>query len=125
MVCIATILPNGRQDVRDRSCCTLMKLRDVFDVSPTYLFRGEEDDDGIKLSKNEQELIRLYRDLHADSKEKLMATAEVLVNLWRSTTIKVKKRVGNDEIVKNLLSQRILDLFYHGLDSSLSIGNHT
>ncbi len=62
-----------------------------FDVSPTYLLRGEEDDDGIKLSKNEQELIRLYRDLHADSKEKLMATAEVLVNLGRSTTNKQKE----------------------------------
>ena len=59
-----------------------------FGVSPTYLLRGEEDDDGMKLSKNEQDLIRLYRYLHADSKEKLMATAEILANLERSNTKK-------------------------------------
>ncbi len=61
-----------------------------------YLLRGEEDDDGMNLSKCEQELIRLYRYLHADSKEKLMATAEVLVNLGRSTTNKNQKEKSEE-----------------------------
>lgn len=58
-----------------------------FDVSPTYLLRGEEDGT-MKLSLNEEKLIRMYRDLHPESKEKLTATAEALVNLEKSNTNK-------------------------------------
>ena len=59
-----------------------------FDVSPTYLLRGEEENDDMKLSKEERELILMYRWLNQESKDKLMATAEVLVNLVRSNTKK-------------------------------------
>ena len=59
-----------------------------FDVSPTYLLRGEEDKGTMKLSQNEEKLIQMYRYLHPESQEKLMATAEVLVNLARSNTNK-------------------------------------
>ncbi len=67
-----------------------------FDVSPTYLLRGEEDDDGMKLSKKERELILMYRWLHQESKDKLMATAEDLVNLERSSTKKKQKEKSGE-----------------------------
>ena len=63
-----------------------------FDVSPTYLFRGEEDEETMKLSKNEEKLIQMYRYLHPESKEKLMVTAEDLVNLGRSNTNKTERK---------------------------------
>ena len=67
-----------------------------FDVSPTYLLRGEEDEGTTKLSQNEEKLIQMYRYLHHESKEKLMATAEVLVNLGRNNTnIKQKEKSGD------------------------------
>ena len=66
-----------------------------FDVSPTYLLRGEEDGT-MKLSLNEEELIQMYRDLHPESKEKLMATAEALVNLGRSNTNKNQKEKSGE-----------------------------
>ena len=66
-----------------------------FDVSPTYLLRGEEDEGTMKLSQNEEKLIQMYRYLQPESKEKLMAIAEVLVNLVRSNTnIKPKEKSG-------------------------------
>ena len=72
-----------------------------FDVSPTYLLRGEEDEGTMKLSKNEEKLIQMYRYLHPELKEKLMAIAEVLVNLGRVIRINNrKKRVGIDESSK-------------------------
>ena len=67
-----------------------------FDVSPTYLLRGEEDEGTMKLSKNEEKLIQIYRYLHPESKEKLMATAEVLVNLVRSSTNKNQKEKSGE-----------------------------
>ena len=67
-----------------------------FDVSPTYLLRGEEDEETMKLSQNEEKLIQMYRYLHPESKEKLMATAEVLVNLGRSNTNKKQKEKSGD-----------------------------
>ena len=67
-----------------------------FDVSPTYLLRGEEDEGTTKLSQNEEKLIQMYRYLHHESKEKLMATAEVLVNHGRNNTnIKQKEKSGD------------------------------
>ena len=61
----------------------------------------------MKLSQNEEKLIQMYRYLHPESKEKLMATAEILVNLGKSNTIlKKKEKSGEWRIVKNLLSQR-------------------
>ena len=66
-----------------------------FDISPTYLLRGEEDEGTMKLSKNEEKLIQIYRYLQPESKEKLMATAEVLVNLGSSSTnINQKEKSG-------------------------------
>lgn len=50
----------------------------------------------IKLSQNEEKLIQMYRYLHPESKEKLMATAEVLVNLGRSNTNKKQKEKSGD-----------------------------
>ncbi len=67
-----------------------------FDVSPTYLLRGEEDEETMKLSQNEEKLIQMYRYLHPESKEKLMATAEVLVNLGRSNTNKNQKEKSGE-----------------------------
>ena len=67
-----------------------------FDVSPTYLLRGEEEEETMKLSQNEEKLIQMYRYLHPESKEKLMATAEVLVNLGRSNTKKNQKEKSGD-----------------------------
>ena len=68
-----------------------------FDVSPTYLLRGGEEDEGtMKLSQNEEKLIQIYRYLHPESKEKLMATAEVLVNLGRSNTNKNQKEKSGE-----------------------------
>lgn len=64
------------------------EIAKYFDVSPTYLLRGEEENDDMKLSKEERELILMYRWLNQESKDKLMATAEVLVNLGRSNTKK-------------------------------------
>ena len=64
-------------------------------VSPTYLLRGEEDEETMKLSQDEEKLIQMYRYLHPESKEKLMAIAEVLVNLGRSNTNKnQKEKIG-------------------------------
>ena len=37
-----------------------------FDVSPTYLLRGEEDEETMKLSKNEEKLVQMYRYLHPE-----------------------------------------------------------
>ena len=51
-----------------------------FDVSPTYLLRGEEYE-----TESEWNLIRKYRILNHDSQEKLMATADELVNQEKST----------------------------------------
>lgn len=62
------------------------EIAKYFDVSPTYLLRSEEDNDEMKLSKEERKLILMYRWLHQESKDKLMATAEVLVKLGRSKT---------------------------------------
>lgn len=67
-----------------------------FDISPTYLLRGEEDEETMKLSQNEEKLIQMYRYLHHESKEKLMATAEVLVNLGRSNTNKNQKEKSRE-----------------------------
>ena len=67
-----------------------------FDVSPTYLLRGEEDEGTTKLSQNEEKLIQMYRYLHHESKEKLMATAEVLVNPGRNNTNKKQKEKSGD-----------------------------
>ena len=67
-----------------------------FDVSPTYLLRGEEDEETMKLSQNEEKLIQMYRYLHPESKEKLMATAEVLVNLGSSNTNKNQKEKSGE-----------------------------
>ena len=67
-----------------------------FDVSPTYLLRGEEEEETMKLSQNEEKLIQMYRYLRPESKEKLMATAEVLVNLGRSNTKKNQKEKSGD-----------------------------
>ena len=67
-----------------------------FDVSPTYLLRGEEDEETMKLSKNEEKLIQMYRYLHLESKEKLMATAEALVNLGISNTNKEQKEKSGE-----------------------------
>lgn len=67
-----------------------------FDVSPTYLLRGEEDEGTMKLTQNEEKLIQMYRYLHPESKEKLMATAEVLVNLGRSNTKKNQKEKSGE-----------------------------
>lgn len=67
-----------------------------FDVSPTFLLRGEEDERTMKLSKNEEKLIQMYRHLHPESKEKLMATAEVLVNFGRSNTNKKQKEKSGE-----------------------------
>lgn len=67
-----------------------------FDVSPTYLLRGEEEKDEMKLSRKERELILMYRWLHQESKDKLMATAEVLVNLERSNTKKKQKEKSGE-----------------------------
>lgn len=65
-------------------------------VSPTYLFRGEEDEETMKLSQDEEKLIQMYRYLHPESKEKLMAIAEVLVNLGRSNTNKNQKEKSGE-----------------------------
>ena len=65
-------------------------------VSPTYLLRGEEDEETMKLSQDEEKLIQMYRYLHPESKEKLMATAEVLVNLGRSNTNKNQKEKSGE-----------------------------
>lgn len=63
-----------------------------FDVSPTYLLRGEaEENDGDQLSEEERELIQMYRWLDDESKEKLMITAEILVNLEKNHTKNTKK----------------------------------
>ena len=59
------------------------EIAKFFDVSPTYLLRGEEDDETSKLTKRERELLQLYRCISNDSKEKLMAIVEVLVDLER------------------------------------------
>lgn len=67
-----------------------------FDVSPTYLLRGEEEEETMKLSQNEEKLIQMYRYLHPESKEKLMATAEVLVNLGSSNTNKNQKEKSGE-----------------------------
>ena len=67
-----------------------------FDVSPTYLLRGEEDEETMKLSQNEERLIQMYRYLHPESKEKLMATAEVLVNLGKSNKNKKQKEKSGE-----------------------------
>ena len=67
-----------------------------FDISPTYLLRGEEDEGTMKLSKNEEKLIQIYRYLQPESKEKLMAIAEVLVNLGRSNTKKNQKEKSGE-----------------------------
>lgn len=67
-----------------------------FDVSPTYLLRGEEDEETMKLSQNEEKLIQMFRYLHPESKEKLMATAEVLVNLGGSNTNKNQKEKSGE-----------------------------
>lgn len=65
-------------------------------VSPTYLLRGEEDEETMKLSQDEEKLIQMYRYLHPESKEKLMAIAEVLVNLGRSNTNKNQKEKSGE-----------------------------
>ena len=59
------------------------EIAKFFDVSPTYLLRGEEDDETSKLTKRERELLQLYRCISTDSKEKLMAIVEVLADLER------------------------------------------
>ena len=72
------------------------EIAKYFDVSPTYLLRGEEDEGTMKLSKNEEKLIQIYRYLYPESKEKLMVTAEVLVNLRKSNTNKKQKEKSGD-----------------------------
>ncbi|MBQ8962900.1 MAG: helix-turn-helix transcriptional regulator [Clostridia bacterium] len=72
------------------------EIAKYFDVSQTYLLRGEEDEETMKLSQNEEKLIQMYRYLHPESKEKLMATAEVLVNLGRSNTNKNQKEKSGE-----------------------------
>ena len=67
-----------------------------FDVSPTYLLRGEEDEGTMKLTQNEEKLIQMYRYLHIESMEKLMSTSEVLVNVGRSNTNKKQKEKSGD-----------------------------
>ena len=64
------------------------EIAKYFDVSPTYHLRGEEENDDLKLSKEERGLILMYRWLNQESKDKLMATAEVLVDLRRSNAKK-------------------------------------
>lgn len=72
------------------------EIAKYFDVSPTYLLRGEEDEETMKLSQNEEKLIQMFRYLHPESKEKLMATAEVLVNLGGSNTNKNQKEKSGE-----------------------------
>ena len=50
----------------------------------------------MKLSQNEEKLIQLYRYLHPESKEKLMATAEALVNLGINNTNKEQKEKSGE-----------------------------
>lgn len=52
-----------------------------FNVSPTYLLRGENDENETMLSKEERELILMYRQMHQNSKDKLMETAKVFIHL--------------------------------------------
>jgi len=46
-----------------------------FDVSPTYLLRGEEE---TPLSKDEQDLISVYRHLPSEAKEYIISTVKAL-----------------------------------------------
>ena len=64
------------------------EIAKYFDVSPTYLLRGEEDHETsklTKLTKREQELLQLYRCISTDSKAKLVMTARALANLERKS----------------------------------------
>ncbi len=71
---------------RNKSYLTYIdEIAKYFDVSPTYLLRGEEDHETSQLTKCEQELLQLYRCISTDSKAKLVMTARALANLERKS----------------------------------------
>ena len=47
-------------------------------VSPTYLVRGEQDNEILRLTQKEQELIHKYRHLGADTQDRLLEMATEL-----------------------------------------------
>lgn len=54
------------------------QIAQFLNVSPTYLLRGEEESFSQKYEDDERELIRLYRFLNADSKNKILRMAGAL-----------------------------------------------
>ena len=63
------------------------EIASFLDVSPTYLLRGEDcNATGTMLSKQEQELIKVYRHLSTESKEKIFASALALEDLENNNT---------------------------------------
>ena len=52
------------------------QIAQFLNVSPTYLLRGEEENVYLKYEDDERELIRLYRFLNADSKNKILEWLE-------------------------------------------------
>lgn len=49
-------------------------------ASPTYLLRGEQDDEILQLTQKEQELIHKYRHLGVDTQDRLLRMATELEN---------------------------------------------